>query len=133
MPVTIEAWYRAPMDEPEWIASYIEAVRSYPPRPEDDGCGLQTVFTGWLHQNVKDPRKTRAQLTARVTYCDRRGVKYMLPFGRFHVGPQQYWVYQFSGFDQEWYEVARMSPLKMAFMVESYAGGREGCGFPDSP
>ena len=103
-PVTIEAWYRAAMDEPGWIASYIEAVRAYPPGPKDEGCGLQTVFTGWMHANVDDPKKTRTQLTARVTYCDRRGVKYMLPFGRFHIGPQQYWVYQFSGFDQEWYE-----------------------------
>lgn len=132
-PVTIEAWYRAPMDEPGWIASYIEAVRAYPPGPRDGGCGLQTVFTGWMHANVDDPKKTRGQLTARVTYCDRRGVKYMLPFGRFHIGPQQYWVYQFSGFDQEWYEVARMTPLKMGFVVEAYAGGREGCGFPEGP
>jgi hypothetical protein len=132
-PVTIEAWYRAPMDEPGWTASYIEAVRAYPPGPEDDGCGLQTIFTGWMHSNADDPRKTRAQVTARVTYCDRRGVKYMLPFGRFHLGQQQYWVYQFSGFDQEWYEVARMSPLKMGFVVEAFAGGREGCGFPDGP
>jgi hypothetical protein len=133
--VTIEAWYRAPMDEPGWTASYIEAVRSYTAGLvlEDKGCGLETVFTGWLHQNVDDPRKTRVQLTARVTYCDRRGVKYMLPFGRIHVGPQLYWVYQFSGFDQEWYEVARMSPLKMGFVVESYGGGREGCGFPSGP
>jgi hypothetical protein len=132
-PVTIEAWYRAPMDEPGWIASYIEAFRAYPAGPEDNGCGLHTVFTGWMHSNVDDPKKTRVQLTARVTYCDRRGVKYMLPFGRFHIGQQQYWVYQLSGFDQEWYEVARMSPLKMSFMVEAYAGGREGCGFPDGP
>ena len=74
-PVTIEAWYRAAMDEPGWIASYIEAVRAYPPGPKDEGCGLQTVFTGWMHANVDDPKKTRTQLTARVTYCDRRGVR----------------------------------------------------------
>ena len=86
-----------------------------------------------MHANVDDPKKTRTQLTARVTYCDRRGVRYMLPFGRFHIGPQQYWVYQFSGFDQEWYEVARMTPLKRACVVEAYAGGREGCGFPEGP
>jgi hypothetical protein len=133
IPVTIEAWYRAPMDEPGWIASYIEAVRAYPSGPQDNGCGLQTVFTGWMHSNVDDPKKTRTQFTARVTYCDRRGVKYMLPFGRFHIGQQQYWVYQLSGFDQEWYEVARMIPLKMSFVVEAFAGGREGCGFPDGP
>ena len=41
-PVTIEAWYRAPMDEPGWIASYIEAVRALPSRRrETGGCGLR--------------------------------------------------------------------------------------------
>ena len=136
LPVTVEAWYRAPMDEPGWTASYIEAVRSYSAvnrAASGDDCGLETVFTGWLHQNNNDPRQSRSQLTARITYCDRLGVKYMLPFGRIHVGPQQYWVYQFSGFDQEWYEVARMSPLKMGFVVESYGGGRLGCGFRGQP
>jgi hypothetical protein len=132
-PVTIEAWYRAPMDEPGWVASYIEAVRPYPVGASGDGCGLETVFTGWVHENVDNPRKTRLELTARVTYCDRRGVKYMLPFGRIHVGDQLYWVYQFSGFDQEWYEVARMTPLKMGFVVESYGGGRSGCGLRPGP
>jgi hypothetical protein len=135
-PMKIEAWYRAPMDEPGWVASYIEAVRSYSAVTTGSGgedCGLETVVTGWIHQNTADPSKTRQQLTARVTYCDRVGVKYMLPFGRIHVGSQQYWVYQFSGFDQEWYEVARMSPLKMGFVVESYGGGRFGCGFRGDP
>ncbi len=132
-PVTIEAWYRTPMDEPGWTVSYVEAVRSYPPGPEDDGCGLQTVFTGWIHANSEDPRKTRVQITARVTYCDRRGVTYMLPFGRFHVGQQLYWVYQLSSFDHEWYEVARMTPLKMSFVVEAYGGGAGGCRMRPGP
>ena len=34
VPVTIEAWYRAPMDEPGWTASYIEAVRQVQRRPD---------------------------------------------------------------------------------------------------
>jgi len=128
-PVVIEAWYRAPMDEPGWIASYIEAARVYGPGlvPGDAGCGLETVFTGWVHTNTVDPKKSRWQITARVTYCDRNGVKYMLPFGRVHVGGQLYWIYQFSSFNDEWYEVARMTPVKMAFVVETYGGGTRGC------
>jgi hypothetical protein len=127
--VTIEAWYRAPLDEPGWVASYIEATRQYGSGllPGDQGCGLETVFTGWIHTNTIDPRKTRSQITARVTYCDRNGVKYMLPFGRIHVGGQLYWVYQSSSFGDEWYEVARMAPVKMGFVVESYGGGTRGC------
>ena len=35
--------------------------------------------------------------------------------------------YQFSSFGDEWYEVARMTPVKMAFVVESYGGGTRGC------
>jgi len=128
-PVTIEAWYRAPMDEPGWTASYIEATRAYGTGllPGDAGCGLETVFTGWIHANTSDPKKSRWQIVARATYCDRNGVKYMLPFGRIHVGGELYWVYQFSSFGDEWYEVARMVPLKMGFPVESYGGGTRGC------
>jgi hypothetical protein len=126
-PVTIEAWYRAPMDEPGWIASYVEAVRSYPPGPDDDGCGLETVFAGWFHQNVEDPRKSRPRLTAHVTYCDRLGVRYMLPLGRTHIDRQQYWIYQMSGFENEWYEVARVQPVKVSFAVEAYGGSTAMC------
>jgi hypothetical protein len=127
--VSMEALYRAPMDEPGWMLSYIEAVRAYAPRPEDDGCGLETFFSGWVHQNTTEPDKTRSRLVARVTYCDRRGVTYMLPFGRVRVGGQQHWVYQLSGFEQEWYEVTRVAPLKVGFVVEASGGGGESCGF----
>jgi hypothetical protein len=126
-PVTIEAWYRAPLDQPGWTASYIEAVRSYPPGPNDEGCGLETIFTGWALEDAASPRRAHAQLTARVTYCDRRGAAYMLPFGRFRVRNELYWAYQLSGFENEWYVVARLSPSRITFVVESYGGGREAC------
>jgi len=131
-PVTIEAWYRAPMDEPGWSASYVEAARTYGTGlvPGDSECGLETVFTGWVHTNTVDPKKSRWQIVARATYCDRNGVKYMLPLGQIHVAGQLYWVYQFSSFGDEWYEIARMTPLKMGFAVESYGGGMRGCATP---
>ena len=37
--------------------SYFEAVRSYPAGPTDEGCGLVTFFSGWVHQNLEDPSK----------------------------------------------------------------------------
>jgi hypothetical protein len=111
------------------MLSYIEAVRAYPPGPADEGCGLETYFSGWVHQNLKEPDKTRSRIVARVTFCDRRGVTYMLPFGRVRVAGQQHWVYQLSGFEQEWYEVARVAPLKIGFVVEAYGGSGERCRF----
>ena len=49
LPVRLESWYRSPSGEPGWTVSYVEAVRQYPPGPEDKGCGLETLVSGWLH------------------------------------------------------------------------------------
>ncbi len=117
------------MDEPGWTASYIEATRTYGPGccRATSGAGSRRCSPAGFTPTTRDPTKTRSQIVARATYCDRNGVKYMLPFGRIHVGGQLYWVYQFSSFGDEWYEVARMTPLKMGFAVESYGGGTRGC------
>ena len=40
---------RASGDEPGSTVSYVEAVRQYPPGPDDKGCGLETLVSGWLH------------------------------------------------------------------------------------
>ena len=47
-PVEIEMLYRAPMDAAGWTAYYVEAIKRYPPGPEDDGCGLVTSVKGWI-------------------------------------------------------------------------------------
>jgi len=52
--VRIEAWYRSPMLEPGYSVSYIEAVRTYPIQPEDDGCPLETTFSGWIEHNARE-------------------------------------------------------------------------------
>ena len=41
----------------------------------------------------------------RVTYCDRKGVSYMLPLGLIRANDHNYWVFQSSGFEEEWYEI----------------------------
>ena len=128
LPVVLEAWYRSPLDEPGWTADYIEAARPYAPGPKDEGCGLVTFFSGWVLQNAAEPGKPRMKLTARVTYCDRRGVTYMLPFGRIRIGGRQHWVYQLSGFEQEWYEVAHVAKDGVDFPVEFPAGAGDRCG-----
>ena len=39
----------SPSGEPGWTVSYVEAVRQYPPGPDDKGCGLETLVSGWIH------------------------------------------------------------------------------------
>lgn len=105
MPIAVEALYRAPTEDPRWTAYYVEAVRQYPPgRQDEDGCGLATFGQGWV---LMDEKKTdfKIRLSAQVTYCDRKGVGYMLPFGLIRADEKVYWIYQFSGFEEEWYEV----------------------------
>ena len=48
-------------------------------------------------------------LGARVTYCDRAEVTFMLPLGRLHVDKDIYWVYQLSSWRDELYGIARVS------------------------
>lgn len=128
-PVRIESWYRAPLDEEGWTLSFVEAVRAYPPGPDDEGCGLETLFSGWVYS--KGPNLVeRADLLARITFCDRVGALYMLPFGRVHAKNRTYWVYQMSGWDEEWYTVARVTRREVQYMVEFPAGSRAGCGRP---
>ena len=103
--ITIEALYAAPTRDPEWTTYYVEAVREYPPGPDDkDGCGLATFAHGWIL--VGSGNAARVRISSTVTYCDRKGVSYMLPFGLIRANDRNYWVYQYSGFDEEWYEVA---------------------------
>jgi hypothetical protein len=120
-PVVLEAVYRAPTTDPGWTAHYIEAVRQYPPGREDrDGCGLATFASGWIMVGPKDELKGR--LSAKVTYCDRKGVSYMLPFGLVRANDDVFWVFQFSGFDEEWYEVAEASRSGVKSQVAYRAG-----------
>lgn len=125
-PVRIESWYRAALDEPGWGLSFIEAVRAYPPRPEDEGCGLETLFSGWVFSSPDDPIE-RTDLIAKITYCDRVGAVYMLPFGRLRVRNDLYWVFQMSGWDEEWYTVARVRRNRVNYPVEYLAGTRRSC------
>lgn len=122
VPITIEAIYRAATEDPEWTAYFVEAVRQYRPGRDDrDGCGLATFASGWVLAGPKDEAKIR--LAAKVTYCDRKGVGYMLPFGLIRADRNIYWVYQFSGFEQEWYEVAEPTRSGVKNHIAFPAGG----------
>jgi hypothetical protein len=120
VPIEVEALYRVPMEEEGWAAYYVEAVRKYPPGPADGGCGLVAFVSGWVRLGPKE--RPRIDVGARVTYCDRRGVGYMLPLGLMTVDAKRFWIYQISGYDREWYVVAR--PTRKAVEIHAeYAAG----------
>jgi hypothetical protein len=118
----IEAWYRTALPEPGALVSYIEVVKKYPPLPIDDGCGLETFITGWVHQD-ETQTKPRTQLKAAVMYCDRDTASYMLPLGQLQVRNRVHWIFQMSGRDHEWYAAAEVTRTRTRVVAEYFAGG----------
>lgn len=123
MPVTLEAAYAADTDSAGWRAYYVEAVRQYPPGLADkDQCGPTTFVAGWILVNTTDTRNAEFFLRGQITYCDRHRVTYMLPLGLITADAKKYWVFQSSGFAEEWYEIARPTPRRIEAHVTYNAG-----------
>jgi hypothetical protein len=119
----LEAWYTSVLVQPGFGVSYIEAVKKYPPGEEDEGCGLETFISGWIYSNTRQPRP-KTTLTARITYCDRNGVTYMLPLANITVNNRTHWVFQMSSWETEWYSVVEATPGRVRFVAEYFGGGR---------
>lgn len=133
VPIELEAFYRATEETPRgrFRTSYIEAIRKFTARDEDQGCGLITFVRGWVTEVPgKEPL---LNLGAKVTYCDRAEVSFLQPFGRILVeqrggrgraaGPDVYWVYQVSSWRDEFYTVARVSPEGVRPVLAVAGGG----------
>ena len=120
VPIELETLYRAAMDEPGWAAYYVEAIKKYAPGPDDDDCGLMTSASGWVL--AAPDGKMTTKLTARVTYCDGRGVAYMLPLGLIKARGRTYWVYQLSGYGREGYAIVHPRP-KLIMQEVYYSAG----------
>jgi len=122
VPIEIEAFYRTSdkTHRGAWTTKYVEAVRKFPPGPKDQGCGLITYARAWIHQQAGG--KPRVDLGARVTYCDRADVSFMLPFGRLLLRDDVYWVYQTSSWRDELYTVAHVTPKEVRPVV-TVSGG----------
>jgi hypothetical protein len=119
-PIKIEAIYRAPDEKPGWTTYFVEAVREYPARPADGGCGIVTTGHAWMHLGPKDEAKL--EVSAQVTYCDRKGVVYMLPFGLIRNGDRNAWVFQVSGFEGEAYRVVDPDKDGTVLLTSFHAG-----------
>ena len=126
IPVRLESWYRSPSGEPGWTISYIEAVRQYPPGPDDKGCGLETLVSGWIHHRDGQLMEEN-QLRGKLTYCDRVGATFMLPFGRVRPRKASYWVFQLSGWESESYEVVAVRPKSVRYVLEVFGGAGRRC------
>ena len=121
-PIKLESWYRSPSSEPGWTVSYVEVSRAFEPTANSKNCGLETFVSGWVHHFRGEMRRT-SELRGQLTYCDRVGVVYMLPFGRIRPRTREYWVFQLSGWNDEWYDVAEISRERVKHVVEVNAGG----------
>jgi hypothetical protein len=117
----LEAWYVTKLAGSSLNLSYMEAVKKYPLLPEDEGCGLETFVSGWVHHEDRQ-QNPRARLKAVISYCDRRGVSYMLPFGRLQLAGKTHWIVQMSGRDHEWYTVIEGRDDQVKYVAEYQAG-----------
>jgi hypothetical protein len=122
-PIELEAFYRSSESTPrgKWRTTFVEAVRRFPTRPVDKGCGLITFARGWLTE--QEGKKPVFDIGARVTYCDRAEVSFMLPFGRLHLDNEAFWVYQVSSWRDEFYAVSRIRPDGVKAIVAVAGGG----------
>jgi hypothetical protein len=132
-PIALEAFYRATdtSSRGDFRTSYIEAIRKYPARAGDEGCGLITFVRGWVTE-YRD-KKPEINIGARVTYCDRADVSFMQPFGRVRVARGSgrgagaagdvYWLYQNSSWRDEFYSVAAVTPEGVRPVLVVAGGG----------
>jgi hypothetical protein len=117
----LEAWYVGRLAGSSINLSYVEVVKKYPLLPADEGCGLETFVSGWVHHD-NGQQNPRAKLKAVITYCDRRSVSYMLPFGQLQLAGRMHWIVQMSGRDHEWYAVIECRPDEVKYVAEYQAG-----------
>ena len=122
-PIELEAFYRTveSTSRGKWKTTFVEAIRRFPPRAVDRGCGLITYARGWITE--QDGKQPVFDIGARVTYCDRAEVSFMLPLGRLHVDNDTYWVYQVSSWRDELYSVSRLRPEGVRPVVAIAGGG----------
>jgi hypothetical protein len=114
LPITIEAAYAFGTKHRVY---WVEAIREY---RKENGCAI--VFGGgWL---VLDSGKlTHGQFEVLVVPCSRKGLRYMLPLGVISLSRGQYWIAQWSGWDNEEYDVVDISARSIDSVLAVWGGG----------
>ena len=122
-PIALEAFYRSTETTTRgtWKTTYVEAIRRFPPRAIDQDCGLITFVRGWITEQAG--KLSVINIGARISYCDRAEVSFMLPFGRLVAENEAYWVYQTSSWRDELYTVSRIRPEGVRTVVAASGGG----------
>ena len=81
------------------------------PGPTDQGCGLETARQRLDSSPRRHADRSQADLRGKITYCDRVGATYMLPFGRVRAAQATATGSSSSRAGRsEWYDVAAVAP-----------------------
>jgi hypothetical protein len=120
-PIEIEAMYRLPMDDQGWSAYYVEAVREYAPgsggrglRPRDVRERLDPPAGKREAPHGSAARGSPTATAAAPPTCSRSA-----PCGST---TSQFWIYQISGHDREWYVIAHPTRRAIEIHAEYQAG-----------
>jgi hypothetical protein len=114
LPITIEAVYAFGTTHRVY---WVEAIREY---KKENACAI--VFGGgWF---VLDSGKlTHGQFDVLVIPCSRQGLRYMFPLGVISLPRGQYWIAQWSGWDNEEYEVIDIGARSIDSVLAVWGGG----------
>ncbi len=130
-PLTLELMAYTPGVRQGSQVHYFEGVKKYSGIPRWapgaksevtlETCDYLTIAGGWVVGDPADP-KTRPEVGAELTNCDREGVVYGLPLGAIRVDGRLFWVIQSSGWENERYEVIEIKNQEVK-PVLSVGGG----------
>jgi hypothetical protein len=114
VPITIEALYAFGTKHRVYWA---EAIRQY----KTEGTCYIVFGGGWI---VLDSGKlTHGQFDVLVVPCSRMGLRYMFPLGVITLPRGQYWIAQWSGWDNEEYDVVDISARSIESVLGVWGGG----------
>jgi hypothetical protein len=115
LPITIEALYAFGTHRRVY---WVEAVREY---KKEDACAAVVFGAGWFV--LDSGRFTFGEFDVSVVPCSREGLKYMLPLGVISLPRGQYWIGQWSGWDNEEYDVVQISGRPITPVLAVWGGG----------
>ncbi len=101
---------------------YVEASRSYR-QSEDAGaeCGVVAFANSWLIRDDTGLRATRMDVT--LMPCDREAASYMLPLAALRLSTRVFWIVQFSGWNDEYFDVIEPTAKAVDVALKVWGGG----------